>query len=58
MGSDVNKDSEVNILDIASLARDYKKKKSDSGWNSLLDINKDGVVDIYDLVLVSKHLIN
>lgn len=33
----------------------YNKKSSDSGYNANYDFNKDGIIDIYDFVILSKQ---
>lgn len=46
----------INIQDLASMAVRYNIKNSDSTFNSKFDLNNDGVIDIYDLTMLSKHL--
>jgi uncharacterized lipoprotein YddW (UPF0748 family) len=53
---DVTKDSIVDIKDISSMARNYNKKTDTSSDEKYMDINNDGIIDIFDLVLVSKKL--
>lgn len=55
---DINKDGEVNIMDLASIAQNYNARKADVNWNPIFDFNKDGIVDIFDLVICSKKIIN
>lgn len=56
---DVNGDGVVNILDIAKLAKNYNLKiSSTNNWDPYLDINNDLVVDIFDMVMVSKYIMN
>ena len=50
---DVNRDGEVNILDLILVAQDFGKT---SGTNASTDVNGDGKRDIQDLVLVASHL--
>ena len=50
---DVNRDGEVNILDLILVAQDIGKT---SGTNLRTDVNGDGTRDIQDLVLVASHL--
>ena len=50
---DVNKDGEVNILDLILVAQDIGKT---SGTNLRTDVNGDGTRNIQDLVLVASHL--
>ncbi|MDZ4975873.1 DUF5011 domain-containing protein, partial [Clostridium perfringens] len=51
--SDVNKDNKIDILDLALVAQSYNKISSDLDWNQALDINNDGIIVIFDIVLVS-----
>ena len=51
--SDVNRDGEVNILDLILVGQDFGKT---SGTNPSTDVNGDGKRDIQDLVLVASHL--
>lgn len=50
---DVNRDGEVNILDLILVAQDIGKT---SGTNLRTDVNGDGTRNIQDLVLVASHL--
>lgn len=45
-----------DILDLTTVANKYNTKKTDIGYESRLDRNNDGVIDIFDLVLVAKTL--
>ena len=50
---DVNRDGEVNILDLILVAQDIGKT---SGTHLRTDVNGDGTRNIQDLVLVASHL--
>ena len=50
---DVNRDGEVNILDLILVAQDIGKT---GGTNLRTDVNGDGTRNIQDLVLVASHL--
>ncbi|MCR4945086.1 MAG: glucosaminidase domain-containing protein [Clostridium sp.] len=50
---DVNMDTKIDTLDLTNVAKNYNKT---SGFNSRIDINKDGIVDIYDLVKISTKI--
>ncbi|MDE0398447.1 MAG: leucine-rich repeat domain-containing protein [Candidatus Poribacteria bacterium] len=50
---DVNRDGEVNILDLILVAQDIGKT---SGTNLRTDVNDDGTRNIQDLILVASHL--
>ena len=49
---DVNQDGTVNQLDITRAQRAYGAVPGDANWNARADVNKDGVVDINDLILI------
>ncbi|MEN8435438.1 leucine-rich repeat domain-containing protein [Clostridium septicum] len=53
---DINKNSVVDIDDMAIIASKYNKKHSDENWNEDFDLNKDSIIDILDLVIVSKSM--
>ena len=50
---DVNRDGEVNILDLILVGQDVGKSRS---TNAQTDVNSDGKHNISDLVLVAQHL--
>lgn len=50
---DVNMDTEISPLDLSIVASNYNKT---SGFDKRLDINKDGIVDIYDIVRVGSKI--
>ena len=50
---DVNRDGQVNILDMVLVARHFGKTVP---ANSEIDLNSDGVVNIQDLILVAQNL--
>lgn len=56
MKLDVTGDGKVDILDVSMIATLYNVKSSDSKWNSKMDINNDNIIDIYDLIAVSKNI--
>lgn len=51
---DVNRDKKIDTLDLALVGINYNISSIDLDMS--IDINKDGIVDIFDLVLVSKKL--
>ncbi|MGL5354463.1 MAG: dockerin type I domain-containing protein, partial [Clostridium sp.] len=55
---DVDKNGVVNKLDLELVSQSYNKNSKDSTWNSKLDLNNDYIIDIYDLVIVSKKIVN
>ena len=50
---DVNRDGQVNILDMVLVARHFGKTVP---ADSEIDMNGDGVVNIQDLIIVAQHL--
>jgi hypothetical protein len=54
---DVNNDGTVNIIDLRTLAAFYDVKQGDPTWPeaSAYDLNGDGIIDIYDLVLIATN---
>jgi beta-N-acetylglucosaminidase len=53
---DVNLDGDINVLDLAIMGESYNSKKGQPKWSTRYDINGDGIVDIYDIVKVSRKL--
>ena len=51
---DINKDGEIDILDIALAGNKYNLFIEDEEWDYKYDINLDGIIDIFDIVLLSK----
>lgn len=49
---DFNNNNKIDSTDMDFLADYYNVKEGDIGWDANLDINKDGIVDIYDIVLI------
>lgn len=56
INEDVNEDGEVNILDISLIATIYNTVKGDNTYDLKCDVNEDKIIDVYDLVRVSKKL--
>lgn len=54
---DIDKDGEVTILDLATIAKRYNTKSVEVNWNSNFDFNKDNIIDLFDLVYCSKKII-
>ena len=52
---DVNQDGTVNQLDITRAQRAYGAVEGDTNWNARADVNRDGVVDINDLILIMNN---
>lgn len=53
---DMGVDSEETILDLATCASMYRLKKTDANFNEDYDLNKDGIIDIVDIVLIAKNM--
>lgn len=47
---------EPDIIDLATVAAKYNTTKGSPSWDEECDVNKDGIVDLFDLVSVSKTL--
>ncbi|MGG7177938.1 immunoglobulin-like domain-containing protein [Clostridium paraputrificum] len=47
---------EEEIITLAMIAERYNTIKGQQGWNDKYDLNKDEIVDIYDIVIISKKL--
>jgi hypothetical protein len=53
---DVDRNGEINVLDIAEVARNYNVRSTQTNWNPAIDFNSDGIIDIFDLVVCSKKI--
>lgn len=53
---DVNRDSVIDIKDLAAVSAKYNTKRGDSSWVDSSDVNNDNIVDVYDLSLISKQM--
>lgn len=54
---DFNNDKKVTVLDLAQLSSQYNKTiDSAAVWDSSKDLNKDGVIDIYDFAALSNYI--
>lgn len=58
INEDINEDGEVNILDLSLIATIYNTVKGDNTYELKCDVNKDNIIDIYDLVIISKRCNN
>ena len=52
-GGDINGDGEINLQDIALAAMAFGSSPGHPRWDPVADLNKDGVVDIRDLVAIA-----
>jgi hypothetical protein len=46
---DVNGDSRVNIIDLATVAMSFNTRRADLHWLADADLNNDGIINIFDL---------
>jgi hypothetical protein len=54
--ADLNEDWVNDIKDIALLSQQYNSRSSSTGWRPLYDLNKDNIIDIYDVSFASKYI--
>ena len=54
LGTDLNKDGTVNILDIALVAKAYGTIPGDDNWNEIADLDNNERIDILDIATVAK----
>jgi len=55
LGGDCNNDDNINILDAAMVAYAFAFTNGQPGFDPKADINGDGAVDIFDLVMVGNN---
>lgn len=53
---DINKNGAVGNDDLSTTANVYNNVSGNSGYRDYMDINQDGIIDVYDLVNISKKL--
>lgn len=53
---DVNEDSKINVLDLTIASLSYGRFAGGPGYNPQADIDKNGFVDISDLVIIAHNL--
>jgi hypothetical protein len=54
---DLNGDTNVDMLDLATMSSTYNKRKPSFYYDSNKDLNVDGIIDIYDMVKLSKEIV-
>lgn len=52
---DVNRDCEVDILDLVTVANAYGSERGDGTYRGFLDLNKDGKIDLLDMEIVKEN---
>jgi hypothetical protein len=52
--TDLNRDGNVNILDITIVAKAFSSRPGDLKWNPTADLNEDSVINVLDITLVAK----
>lgn len=52
--TDIDRNGEVDIFDIASVAKAYGAEPGHENWNPKLDLDGSGLVDIFDIAKVAK----
>lgn len=53
---DIDGNLSVDIYDLSAMALKYNVDSTSSNWIEDYDLNKDNIIDIFDLVIVSKNL--
>ena len=56
LAGDVNEDNQVNVIDLTIVSLAYGTMTGEPGYNPVADINKDGFVEMRDLVIVAYYL--
>jgi hypothetical protein len=57
--SDQNQDGKVSVTDLAIIVKHYGKQAGAADWEQIkgADINNDGVIDLLDLILVARTIV-
>lgn len=55
LAGDINNDNRVDITDLALLSLAYRTQPGDEHWNPLADLNGDGIVDNFDLTMLTQN---
>ncbi|MGL5151577.1 MAG: dockerin type I domain-containing protein, partial [Clostridium sp.] len=53
---DLNRDGEVDILDLTEVSKKYGLDRSNDYFNYIYDVIESGVIDIYDLVRIARSI--
>ena len=54
--ADVNEDGQVSCSDLAIIRASFGKRAGQAGFDPRADVNRDGIVNVYDLSFVSQRL--
>ncbi|MDH5375470.1 MAG: hypothetical protein OEW95_06615 [Candidatus Bathyarchaeota archaeon] len=52
--TDIDRNGEIDILDIAKAAKAYGSEPGDANWNPKADVTGNGIIDILDIAKVAK----
>jgi hypothetical protein len=52
---DLNSDGEVDIVDVAIVAKAYESYPEHPRWNPIADVNKDDIIDIIDIAIIARN---
>lgn len=55
MAGDADGDNHVTLLDVAILSGAYRTSTADANYNENADFDRNGVVDVYDLTILSTN---
>jgi len=56
LAGDVNEDNQINVVDLTIVSLAYGSMMGEPDYNPVADINKDGFVEMRDLVIVAYYL--
>ena len=54
--ADIDCNNSIDIADLAKVALKYNKDNNSEQWDNKLDFNDDKIIDIFDLIYVSKNI--
>lgn len=54
---DLNGDGSINMMDLQVLSAMYGTNSTNNNWNQSYDLVQDGIIDLYDLVALSKKIV-
>ena len=52
---DINRDGAIDWADFMPLMAAYDSQPADPNWNPACDLNKDGVIDLFDGVIIGRN---